>query len=334
MRQNKTDTQNVSTPVPKKTFPNVQSRLNTGMKVPSDVKQNIETKMSKKIESDIQEAEKKVKTATPARRIMTAPVGPVSASTDELDSIYNEEDPIDVSLASRKKGGSLTTVVPDKTAKSGKFFYTLTLKGSPITISETAKLNSAKQAGKTDASGNIVDEKPKADPIDVAMTERVKAGSLASVVRDAKSKQADPETYKLKLKGSAASLAEPKRDPTSVGSAAAAASPSVQSPVKSAPCEIDLELQKRIKAGAITSTVPKTDKSDEEPVFKLRLAGGEAKLREPVKRETPVKAPPCEIELELSKRISEGAITSTISEKREEEPAFKLRLRGNEPTLG
>jgi hypothetical protein len=37
-----------------------------------------------------------------------APAGPKSAETDELDEIYNEEDPIDTSVGIRKKAGNIT----------------------------------------------------------------------------------------------------------------------------------------------------------------------------------------------------------------------------------
>lgn len=42
-----------------------------------------------------------------AKRVSAAPTGPASAETDELDDIYKEEDPIETSVALRKKAGSL-----------------------------------------------------------------------------------------------------------------------------------------------------------------------------------------------------------------------------------
>ena len=53
------------------------------------------------------------------------PTGPKSAETDEVDAIYKNEDPIAVSIEKRKKAGALTTIIPDKTAKPNKFFFTL-----------------------------------------------------------------------------------------------------------------------------------------------------------------------------------------------------------------
>lgn len=75
--------------------------------------------------------------ATPSKRI-PQPVGPVSAAKDEVDEIYKEEDPIETSIGIRKKGGSLQTVVPDKNAKVGKFFFTLKTKGPEVKISKEA----------------------------------------------------------------------------------------------------------------------------------------------------------------------------------------------------
>lgn len=42
-----------------------------------------------------------------AKRVSVAPAGPASAETDELDDIYKEEDPIEVSIGARKKAGAL-----------------------------------------------------------------------------------------------------------------------------------------------------------------------------------------------------------------------------------
>jgi len=76
--------------------------------------------------------------------------GPKSAEVDEVDDIYKEQDPIDVSIAKRKAAGSQTTVVADKNAKGGKFFFNLRTKGELLTISEDAKKNNAKEEGRVD----------------------------------------------------------------------------------------------------------------------------------------------------------------------------------------
>lgn len=55
--------------------------------------------------------------------------GPKSAEVDEIDDIYKEKDPIEASLNIRKKAGAVAQVVPNKDAKSGKFFFNLKLKG-------------------------------------------------------------------------------------------------------------------------------------------------------------------------------------------------------------
>jgi len=58
--------------------------------------------------------------------------------TDEIDDIYKEKDPIAVSLEKRKKAGAITTIVPDKNSKAGKYFFTLKSTGQPA-IAEEAK---------------------------------------------------------------------------------------------------------------------------------------------------------------------------------------------------
>ena len=98
------------------------------------------------------------------------PAGPKSAEVDEIDDIYKEEDPIEVSIGSRKKAGSLQSTVADKNSKSGKFFLTLRTKGDPVKITDAAKKANAIMEGRTDAAGNVIEEeKPKVDPIDKAI---------------------------------------------------------------------------------------------------------------------------------------------------------------------
>jgi len=65
-----------------------------------------------------------------------------------------------------------------------------------------------------------------------------------------------------------------------------------------------------LKAGSYTTTVKGS--KDDEPVYKLRLVGGEPSLKEPVQE---VKAPkvPDEIDDAMTARIKEGSITSTVA---------------------
>lgn len=164
------------------------------MKAPTDVK----GKLNSKVQSDMQAAESKLK--TPAKKVFSGPPGPKSAEVDEVDEIYKNSDPIDVSLGKRKKGGAITTVVPDKNSKQGKFFFTLRSKGDPLEITEEAKKNVLIEAGKVDPAGNVkVEEKPKADPIEMSLNSRLNAGSLTSTVQS-KDKKADGITP-LKLVG-------------------------------------------------------------------------------------------------------------------------------------
>ena len=72
----------------------------------------------------------------PRRSIVPGATGPKSAEQDLVDDIYKEQDPIDTSLGKRKKAGALASVVPDKNAKSGKFFFQLRLKGDGPVMSE------------------------------------------------------------------------------------------------------------------------------------------------------------------------------------------------------
>lgn len=83
--------------------------------------------------------------------------GPVvkSAEKDEIDDIYKEKDPIGVTIEKRKKGGQLTAVVADPKSKSGKFFFTLSLKGEKLMISEKAKWANAKEMGQLDPNGSM-----------------------------------------------------------------------------------------------------------------------------------------------------------------------------------
>jgi hypothetical protein len=105
-----------------------------------------------------------------AKKVSVAPAGPPSAETDELDDIYKEEDPIETSVASRKKAGSMTSTVSNKNAKSGTFFFTLRTKGEPVKISAEAIKAVAIAEGRVDATGNVIEEvKPMIDPVDKAI---------------------------------------------------------------------------------------------------------------------------------------------------------------------
>jgi hypothetical protein len=129
--------------------------------------------------------------------------GPISAEKDVKDAIYNNDDPLDISLTKRmKEGGSKISQVPDKSNTQGKFFFSLKFKGEPIPISDQAKINVAKLDNKQieKVDGQLVLE-PKAakiiDPIGDSVAIRVKEGSLISVVKAGDKKQADTEPTKL-----------------------------------------------------------------------------------------------------------------------------------------
>ena len=57
---------------------------------------------------------------------------------DEVDDIYKNEDPIEVSMKKRVKEGTLTSTVKEET-KQGKFFFTLKLKGAQPVLKEPPK---------------------------------------------------------------------------------------------------------------------------------------------------------------------------------------------------
>lgn len=80
----------------------------------------------------------KTEPRTPLKRNVVGNSGPVSIQTDQVDEIYKAEDPIESSISIRKKGGALQTVVADKNAFVGKFFFTLKTKGTEVKISDKA----------------------------------------------------------------------------------------------------------------------------------------------------------------------------------------------------
>lgn len=99
-----TETKALATPAP------VKGKA-MGLKAPTSTPQvDIKNKLDKKITTDIKDAGAKA-APTPVKRALpnTGPPAAKSAETDEVDEIYKNEDPIDVSIASRKKAGSLTS---------------------------------------------------------------------------------------------------------------------------------------------------------------------------------------------------------------------------------
>ena len=119
----KADTKTPATPTPVKTRPG-------GLRPPSDVKKiDLQSKLKDSVKDKlVQGVQSKMQTAS-KRSSVAMPPGPVSAATDELDDIYKEEDPIEVQIGNRKKAGAITNQVPDKNSKSGKYFFTLKIKG-------------------------------------------------------------------------------------------------------------------------------------------------------------------------------------------------------------
>ena len=69
----------------------------------------------------------------------------ISREIDEVDPIYNQRDPIEASLLLRKsKGGMITHVIKDYSAKVGKYFFNLRVKpakklGNILTETESDK---------------------------------------------------------------------------------------------------------------------------------------------------------------------------------------------------
>lgn len=110
-----------------------------GLKRPTDVKSSAASAAQSK-----KEAASSVSSPSKVARSSMNATGPVSAAKDETDAIYNNADPIDVSLSKRlNDGGSKIAQVPDKNNKQGKYFFTLKQKGD-VPISDQAKKNVAK----------------------------------------------------------------------------------------------------------------------------------------------------------------------------------------------
>ena len=76
-----------------------------------------------------------------------------SAVNDEVDSIYKEEDPIEASIAQRKKrGGRITAVTRDNASRlPNKFFFTLSLKSANDEAEKPSKSAAKRTADKSAA---------------------------------------------------------------------------------------------------------------------------------------------------------------------------------------
>ena len=76
-------------------------------------------------------------------------------------------------------------------------------------------------------------------------------------------------------------LAEPRVDPAAMLMNAEGKLVSPEKKSKGKPCEIDLSLQQRVKAGSVTSTSQeKVTKSDDDVLFKLKLNGPQPVIAE------------------------------------------------------
>lgn len=70
-----------------------------------------------------------MKTGEPKRLGLRGPTGPKSTEKDEVDEIYNNEDPIGATTDKRKEKGSIMEHVTGTQSRQGKFFFSLKLKG-------------------------------------------------------------------------------------------------------------------------------------------------------------------------------------------------------------
>lgn len=148
-----------------------------------------------------------------------APPGPKSTNAEEIDEIYQKDDPIECSLDTRKtkNSGNLFTAVKGHDSKMGKFFFTLKSSGE-VPITKAAIMNNAKEEGRIDQNGNIIRVIPTGpDLIEKSLDTRIKAQghSYMTTVPD-KTKKAE-SVFALKLKGGQPKLSEVKPN-TSLGS--------------------------------------------------------------------------------------------------------------------
>mmetsp|Transcript_9365 Transcript_9365/g.14221 ORF Transcript_9365/g.14221 Transcript_9365/m.14221 type:complete len:343 (+) Transcript_9365:263-1291(+) len=198
-----------------------------------------------------------------------------SLDKDEMDDIYKNNDPIAVSLDTRKKSGAISTVVPNKNSKQGKFFFTLKVKGEQIKVSEEAKRNNARETGKSEEPAELKAE----DPIEKSLQSRVKAGSNTTVVPN-KVKKEETVT-KFKLVNDIPKAAEIKRDPTMRPPKQILERQETEKAQAKQPCQIDDSLQMRVKEGSVTSVVAAAKKN--ETVYSLKLSGPQPNLEQPKK---------------------------------------------------
>ena len=106
-----------------------------------------------------------------------APAGPKSTNADEVDEIYQKDDPVECSLDTRKTKnlGNLFTAVKGHDSKQGKFFFTLKSSGE-VPITKAAIMNNAKEEGRIDHKGNIIRVIPVGpDLIEKSLEIRIKA---------------------------------------------------------------------------------------------------------------------------------------------------------------
>ena len=105
----------------------------------------------------------------------------VDAAGNVVEEQKPQPDPIDKSLASRLKGGSLTNVVVDKTKKDTTTAFKLKIKGGQPKISAIRKDPAEAQAAAVAEKEAEVQKMMKtACEIDLSLQDRLKAGSLTS----------------------------------------------------------------------------------------------------------------------------------------------------------
>lgn len=139
---------------------------------------------------------------------------PISADADELDPIYQNDDPIKVSLAMRIKAGAVAAVVPNKDSKQGKFFFNLKLNGKipPLQKPKRDPTNIGSAAAEAAETEPVVPAKPMEDPIDKSLQLRIKegGGQVTGVVKP--KDKVEEVNFKLKLVGSGADMEAAKKN--------------------------------------------------------------------------------------------------------------------------
>lgn len=116
-----------------------------------------------------------------------------------------------------------------------------------------------------------------------------------------------------------------------------------QKKITATPCDIDISIAQRHKAGSLTSTVP-ADKSKQETVYKLKLKG-EIKIANEVKEnpndamaiaekkaeaeQKKITATACDIDISLAQRHKAGSVTSTVpADKSKTDVIFTIKVKG------